>query len=87
MHQIEGVEDDGIGASTAWPRPKDPLKGTDAGFVNYGLTIKNCRFAAELGCRSNNRRITLAPIVSVAGEYAGLGRGSRLALGSGSHRA
>ena len=38
--------------------------------LDNGLTINDCRFAAETGSGTDDRGIAVAPIVSIAGEDA-----------------
>ena len=40
--------------------------------LDNGLTINDCRLAAEVGSGTDDRWITVAPIISIAGEDTGL---------------
>ena len=66
VHQIEGVEDDGVG-----PPPHGkcecPKIGNTVSTLNNGLTVKNCRFARKVACGKDDRGIAVGPIVPVAG--------------------
>ena len=39
--------------------------------LDNGLTINDCRLAAEVGSGTDDRWITVAPIISIAGEDTG----------------
>jgi hypothetical protein len=64
MEQIEGIEDDAVG-SDSYGRLKR-LKVRGPVFVlDDGLTINDCRFAAEIGSGTDDGGETVAPIVSI----------------------
>jgi hypothetical protein len=64
MQQIEGVKDDAVG-SDSYGRLKRLEVRTAIAILDYGLTINDCRLAAETSSRADDAGIAVAPIMSI----------------------
>jgi hypothetical protein len=67
MEQIKRIEDDVVGFPSHGGAKRLEVGGTLT-ILHNGLTIDNCQSAAEVGSGADDRVITVAPIIAVAGE-------------------
>src|SRR6476659_8086302 len=64
MKQIEGIKDDAIGSDSHGRLKRLKVRGP-VFVLDVGLSINDCRFAAETSSSTNDAGITVAPIMSI----------------------